>query len=345
MADIARAAKVHHTTVSLALRNNARLPIETRARIRAIAERMGYRPDPMLSALNFYRSSKYSVKNPPSMGFIMRSRVDRPLDSFYADDQFLSGARRACAQIGYQLVEFHLVGTPGEGARLSRILRSRGIGGIILASLDTAIHELNMAWDQFSALCIETQHLGLSLHTVGNNQMSGTRTAVRRLSAMGYRRIGLAVGAVEEEALKNPFSAGYLIEVHRSADLIRVPPLLLRSYQHAENLRNLRSWIERHQIEAVLSNWNAAPEMLRSIGLRIPEDIGFATLDQKPDEGAVAGIRQSHEPVGECAVEALALLMKTNQKGQTPIPRTTLVDGHWQDGPELPVKQSASKHA
>ena len=29
--------------------------------------------------------------------------------------------------MGYQLVEFYLAGTPGEGARLSRILRTRGI--------------------------------------------------------------------------------------------------------------------------------------------------------------------------------------------------------------------------
>src|SRR5690349_22936035 len=49
-----------------------------------------------------------------------------------------------------------------------------------------------------SALCIESQHLRLSLHTVANNQTNITRTAVRRVAELGYRRIGLAVGRSEE---------------------------------------------------------------------------------------------------------------------------------------------------
>jgi hypothetical protein len=81
--------------------------------------------------------------------------------------------------------------------------------------------------------------------------------------------------------------------------------------------------------------------MLRTINLRIPQDIGMATLDHRPNLGAVAGICQGHKSVGASSVEALALLMKTNQKGQVAIPRTTLVDGHWQDGPELPPKLNA----
>ena len=338
MADVAREAKVHQTTVSLALRNDPRLPAETRARIRALADRLGYRPDPMLSALNFYRASRDSVKTPPSMAFVMRSRAGCPPVAFYPVDQFIKGAQRACARMGYRLVVFEVGGTPTEGARLSRILRSRGIGGVILASLDTAIPELKVDWDHFSALCIESQHLGLSLHTVGNNQSGITRLAVRRLCALGYRRIGLAVGEVEEAALGNPFTAGYLVEVHGRKALHHLPPLLMRANRDGFTAGRLDVWIRRHRIDAILSNWSTMPDMLRSKGWRIPQDIGVATLDHNPHFGVVAGIRQSHELVGERAVEALALLMKTNQKGQITLPNTTLVDGYWQDGPELPPK-------
>ena len=51
LADIAKRADVHVTTVSLAMRNHPRLPEETRKRIQALAEEMGYRPDPMMRAL------------------------------------------------------------------------------------------------------------------------------------------------------------------------------------------------------------------------------------------------------------------------------------------------------
>jgi len=80
------------------------------------------------------------------------------------------------------------------------------------------------------------------------------------------------------------------------------------------------------RIDAVLGNWSNIPDLLRLAGLDIPRDVGVATLDYNPHRGAIAGIRQSHELVGERAVEALALLMKTNQRGLISLPNTTLVE-------------------
>src|SRR5437016_2694841 len=118
MVEVARVAKVHQTTVSLALRNDPRLPRETRQRIRKLAEDMGYRPDPMLSALNFYRSSKDTAKTQPAIAFIMRSRAMHPPVHFYSDEKFLKGARRACERMGFRLVPFQVENSPSEGARL-----------------------------------------------------------------------------------------------------------------------------------------------------------------------------------------------------------------------------------
>jgi LacI family transcriptional regulator len=340
MADVAREAKVHQTTVSLAMRNDPRLPSATRVRIRAVAKAMGYRPDPMLSALNFYRASRDTAKAQASIAFIVRERNKRWDSTFYSDEQFLKGARRACERMGYRLVVFSVANTASEGQRLTRIIRSRGIGGVIMASLDINLRKLDMEWDHFSALCIESQHLGLSLHTVGNNQMAITRTAVRRMSELGYTRIGLTVGAIEEASLGKPFSAGYLVEVHQHKRISRIAPLLLGSHDEPSVKSALRAWVQRHRIDAVLSNWSSMPELLKSAGFRIPQDLGVATLDYNPNRGCSAGIRQSHELVGERAVEALALLMKTNQRGQIRLPNTTLVDGVWEDGPSLPPRRS-----
>ena len=101
----------------------------------------------------------------------------------------------------------------------------------------------------------------------------------------------------------------------------------------------LGAWVRQHKIEVVISNWSTVPELLKTAGLRIPRDVGVATLDHNPHRGAIAGICQSHELVGERAVEALALLLKTNQRGLLKLPNTTLVDGLWQDGADLPPKE------
>jgi len=46
MRDVARAAGVHQTTVSLALRNHASIPAATRERIKAAAAELGYKQIP-----------------------------------------------------------------------------------------------------------------------------------------------------------------------------------------------------------------------------------------------------------------------------------------------------------
>ncbi len=49
--DVARSAGVHRTTVSLALRNHPRIPQATRDRVKQIANDLGYRINPLVSAL------------------------------------------------------------------------------------------------------------------------------------------------------------------------------------------------------------------------------------------------------------------------------------------------------
>ena len=57
MKDVALKIGVHTTTVSLALRNSPQLPLATRERIQTVARKMGYRQDPMLTALVAYRAN------------------------------------------------------------------------------------------------------------------------------------------------------------------------------------------------------------------------------------------------------------------------------------------------
>lgn len=59
LADIARKAGVTTATVSLALRRHPSIPERTRARIREIADRLGYRPDPQFAKLMAYMRARH----------------------------------------------------------------------------------------------------------------------------------------------------------------------------------------------------------------------------------------------------------------------------------------------
>lgn len=344
MADVARAAGVHQTTVSLALRNDPRLPEATRQRLREVARKMGYTPDPMLSALNFYRSTKHAMKAPITMAFVLDLRDRRELAAWYPHRLFLEGAQEHAVQLGYR-IEVFFVGahTRDGGERIERTLKARGITGVIVGAFVDRMIEFQFNWPEFSAVLIESQQLGLSLHMVSNHQTMITRAAVRRLRALGYRRIGLVVGEREEFYLRNAFTAGYYVEVAQYGDLARIPPCLLSLATTAQTNATISQWARTHRVDAVISNWHNVPDALREQGWRLPQDIVVAALDLTPGIGANAGMRQNHRIVGERAVEQLAILMKTNQRGPVESPNHTLIEGVWMDGSDVPRRNDRAR--
>ncbi len=340
MREVARAAGVHQTTVSLALRNDPRLPENTRSRIQEIATQIGYRPDPMLTALNHYRYVRQEPKSPTHIAFLLNFHDRAELNDSYRHRLFVQGACEQAEKIGFALDTFFIGHRLHEaGPRIERVLEARGIVGVILAAFGDQMAKFKMNWDRFSIVRIESQQLDQPLHTVSSNQMGITREAVRRLSKLGYRRIGLAVGESDETCLRNAFSAGYHVEVALHPRLSNLPPLLFPDGMGTSDIAPaLANWIRSYQIEVIISNWHEVPEALQLAGLRRPDDIVVATLDLNPDRGANAGIRQNHGSVGERAVEQVAILMRTHQRGLGRPRNSTLIDGEWVDGSDVPPR-------
>ena len=334
MQDVARAAGVHQTTVSLALRNDLRLPAPTRQRIREIAEQMGYRPDPMLAALNFYRASRHAAKAPPTMAFLVNFRDREEMAANHAHLDFLAGAQEQADHLGYRLEVFFVGHEPHEGRRLDRILRTRNITGVIAAAFADSLIGFELDWSQYSAVLIDSQQLRLSLHTVANDQQNITRQAIRRLRAAGFRRIGLVSGSLEETNLRNAFSAGYYVETAQHSNLTSVPPLILSVRRNEEIATTVRDWVRAERVDVVISNLNNIADAVRLAGLRVPQDVQVATLDLSPAHGPRFGMRQNHRIVGQRAVEQLAILMRSHQRGFVEAPNTTLIDGFWVGKPE-----------
>src|SRR5688500_4585380 len=77
LADIAAAAKVHVTTVSLALRDHPSIPPVTRARIRAMAREFGYQRDPLIDALNFHRARRHHQTRRVGSAFVVHAGATR----------------------------------------------------------------------------------------------------------------------------------------------------------------------------------------------------------------------------------------------------------------------------
>src|SRR3954453_19751018 len=108
MQDVAVRVGVHRSTVALALRDHSRISDETRGRIRAVADELGYTVNPLVAALMRSRRTgkpprhetvAFVTNYPTRFGWRPRHH-DRP--------DFFPGAARRAAELGYRLEHFWL---------------------------------------------------------------------------------------------------------------------------------------------------------------------------------------------------------------------------------------------
>ncbi len=123
--DIAEAAGISHTAVSLALRNHPKVSAETREKVRKLAEQMGYRPDPLLGALVAYRQGLRPAGFRETIAWVTNySTQDGWRINAY--NKYFEGATERAQQLGYSIDEVWLR-EPGVSARqVSRVFRARG---------------------------------------------------------------------------------------------------------------------------------------------------------------------------------------------------------------------------
>ncbi len=339
MKDIARVLHLDPSTVSLSLKGDLRLKASTREKVRACAERLGYVPHPMLSALSHYRHTGHLKLVTSSLAFLCPVSLGEMRER-HAHFDLWEGARACALSMGYRLELFKIDHDPDHARQLERILHARGITGIIYAPILEEKAPPPIHWENYSVILIEGQNLDMQVHKISNDQTAITREAVARLDKKGYRRIGLAVGSREEESLRHAFSAGYYIEMALRPHLDLISPFYL-AYPRGPFYPEFRQWMQRNRCDVVLSNWDATAAALREAGYRVPEDIAVASLDHTSGEGANAGMRQNSRAVGARALEQLSMLVKSSQRGFITTPNTTLIPGTWIEGSDLPDKVSA----
>jgi LacI family transcriptional regulator len=357
MADIAKAAGVHVTTVSLAMRNHPRLPEGTRQRIQALAARLGYRPDPVLRALVAYRGRVIERKNFPTLAYVTNWNTRFGWKKVTAHPDFFAGAQAKANQLGYNLEHFWMQEPGLTQGRLSRMLYARGINGLLIASHGREMGDaLQFDWQNFSAVKIDYFPHKPVLHNVTNNQFDIVRLAIQKVIALGYKRIGFVMHRGWDHAVDHLWTAGVLCEQQHLPPSERIAAHIFPELEPVEAWFNesnapvecdfdlFEAWINKHKPEVIISKGSFVLPQLKRMGLRIPRDVAFVDVFLELPDGKEAGVRQNHETVGGVAVEILAGQLQHNKFGVPDIPTTTFVEGTWFDGATCPMKvQSTAK--
>jgi LacI family transcriptional regulator len=209
LAAIAAEAGVSRMTVSRALRNARGVDPATRERILAAVEKVGWRPNPMVSAFMSYVRTKRAPNEAGVLAYLTDevTRDGRRSLDFYR--RFYNGAVERANSRGYRLEVFKLRERGMTDRRLSDVLYARGIRGIVVSPMSSSHAHLNLDWGKFSAAAIGYSLLKPVLSRSTNDQYGTMLLALRELRRLGYGRIALALPQPNDARVYYHWTAGF----------------------------------------------------------------------------------------------------------------------------------------
>jgi len=322
--------KLSAAAVSMALRNHPSLPAATIERVRRAAEAMNYAPNPAATALASHRTTQRAQRDFSVIALVSNwSRRDGWL-RMESGQQLFAGATARSRVYGYEVQHFWAKEGAMSPRRFSRILAARGIRGLILAPLEDPDSRLDLDWDGFTVVTIERFLHYPQFHHVVPNYFADLQLAWEKLRERGYARIGLVVERSLADRVGHQWEAAYAFAQSGSGFRRRAVPVLVVTGKSPR--AEIGAWLAEHRPDAVISRCHDVWPTLKALRLRVPGDMGYASLNIVDDAPHVSGILQHRDVMGATAIDVIQSLLHRNHRGPNRVSQGTHVDGTWFEG-------------
>ncbi len=311
--DVAKKADVSIATVSLALTHNTRIPEETRLKVRAVAEELGYIPHGPARAL---ASRKTGV-----IGLVVSDNSN----PFFA--QVVRGAEK-CAQAHDHSVL--LTNSDEDGEREMEclaLLLSKGVDGVVLCPTMTSAEPIEWLRSKRVPFVLVSRHMDDEhcSYVISDNVRAG-RLATRHLLRGGHRRIAHITGPRHLSCARERL-LGYRLEL-KEAGIEYDPQLVLECDWRGGTLDGcLADWWDAENPPTACFAYNdlLAVELiscLRQRDIRVPDDVAvvghddtyFASFCEPP----LTTVAQSTVELGKRATE-LVILREQGTIAESPV--------------------------
>lgn len=334
MALIAEKAGVSKNTVSLALRGNRQIPPATRRKIERIAKAVGYTKDPLVAHLMTELRKGRPAGYRQTLALLNAHADPAAFKRHPTIPVYVRGCRRRAEALGYRFDEFWLHDPDLDGAKLNRIMRARGIRGVIVVGLmktNELPERFREVWEQQACVVtgVRTRHPTLSFCCVDHHAL--VMEACSRAVGLGYRRPALVVDEHIDRLVDGRFTAGMTVAQQVLPNRQRVPGFYAVEAAR-ENPAVFKAWFDRHKPDVILTLYTVVRSWLGDLGLEVPRDIGLIQLERRRGTLDWAGMDQHNDLTGDAAVSLLVSMLHNNEAGVPAFPRATLIGGTWEDG-------------
>jgi DNA-binding LacI/PurR family transcriptional regulator len=265
MDDVARAAGVSRALVSLVMRESPKVSEKRRARVRAAAERLGYRPNAMARGLASRRTRTIGV---------LLNDLRNP---FFAE--MMDGIIEAADELDYRL----LIGTgrrqaAGERRALGAFFEHRA-DGLLLVSPRLPLGEILAIGRSAPTVAVARPLRAGHIDSVTNDDLAGASLAVLHLVELGHRRIahidgGRGAGAAARRS-------GYVQAMRRHG---LEPWVVPGEFTDAAGVRAAERLLESDAPPTAVFAANdlvaaGALDRFEDAGLQVPRDISIVGYD------------------------------------------------------------------
>jgi LacI family transcriptional regulator len=324
---------IHSATVSRALRGDTRITKAVRQRVTKAAEKLGYKRDAKLSELmQHLRSSKQRSFQGTVAWITNLDPADADMKAMI--DQFLPPAQKRAETLGYTLEATFNV-KPSDAPKLARIFRARGIHGV-WASIFWEVDYDDWKWDwkKFAFIHHGAEPKRRIVDVVDADDRQNIQHLYESLAARGYQRIGVATTDHLERQALFELTAGRTRFAWQNPLHPVFEPCLVNNLDSV-GAAKIAKWIKKHKVDCIVSRWRGMTDLLKSIGYKVPTDMGLAYVTVRPDGGTqhhASGIDVNAAMIASTAIDTLISAVEHRRFGLPALPRQTLVPGRWHQG-------------
>src|SRR4051794_20056365 len=308
--DVARRAGESAATVSCVLNDSPLVVEETRARVRAAVDELGYRLNATARTLSIGRAQAVGVVVP-----------------FFTTHSVIERLRGVVSRLGrhdragYDLLLFDVEAPEQRADAMRDLARRNRVAGLLVVSLPVFDEEVDaLARDELPAVLLDVAHPRLPRVVIDN--VEGGKLAAAHLLAKGHRRIGFvgdhptnAYGFTSSEDRR----VGFHHELARAG--CELSPALERFAPHGRD-EAARCALELLQLREPPSAIFATSDVqaigvlraCQDAGARVPEDVAVLGFDDV-DLAEMVGLTTIRQPLREGGALAADLLLAAIEHG------------------------------